>query len=160
MSRTSSLASRLKTNLIYHRLYNDPPSRSELAVSQITDEGLPPLKPPPLPPSPYKSSMPQADGPSTPLEQSSPANSPPGNLVWNAPANLPLPTSTTRKLRLVCISDTHNSSPLDGAFRIPNGDILIHAGDMTNQASFPELNRTIKWLCAEPHEFKIVIAGT
>lgn len=91
--------------------------------------------------------MPAApDGTSTPRPniswELSPTTAPPG-----------------RKIRIVCISDTHNSSPLDGAFRIPHGDILVHAGDLANQGSFPELNRVTKWLCAQPHELKIVIAG-
>lgn len=59
------------------------------------------------------------------------------------------------KLRIVCISDTHNQTP-----SIPAGDVLIHAGDLTNQGSYPELSRQIKWLQSLPgFQAKIVIAG-
>ena len=65
---------------------------------------------------------------------------------------------TMRKTRFVCISDTHNSSP-NGAFKLPKGDVLIHAGDMTNQGSFKELQKTVKWVEESDFEAKIVIAG-
>jgi predicted phosphodiesterase len=65
---------------------------------------------------------------------------------------------TMRKTRFVCISDTHNASP-NGAFKLPKGDVLIHAGDMTNQGSYSELQKTIKWIEEADFEAKIVIAG-
>jgi len=64
-----------------------------------------------------------------------------------------------RKTRFVCIADTHNASP-GGAFKLPRGDVLIHAGDMTNQGSFKELQKTIRWIEEADYEAKIVIAGT
>jgi len=63
-----------------------------------------------------------------------------------------------RKTRFVCISDTHNASP-DGAFKLPKGDVLIHAGDMTNQGSYSELQKTVHWLEKADFETKIVVAG-
>lgn len=63
-----------------------------------------------------------------------------------------------RKTRFVCISDTHNASP-NGAFKLPKGDVLIHAGDLTNQGSYSELQKTIKWMEEADFEAKIVIAG-
>ncbi|KAL2074183.1 hypothetical protein VTL71DRAFT_7961 [Oculimacula yallundae] len=65
---------------------------------------------------------------------------------------------TARRTRFVCISDTHNASP-GGAFKLPKGDVLIHAGDMTNQGSYPELKKTLNWLEEADFEKKIVIAG-
>ncbi|KAH7360288.1 Metallo-dependent phosphatase-like protein [Rhexocercosporidium sp. MPI-PUGE-AT-0058] len=65
---------------------------------------------------------------------------------------------TTRRTRFVCISDTHNACP-GGAFKLPRGDVLICAGDMTNQGSYSELKRTIDWLEEADFEKKIVIAG-
>ncbi|CCF46674.1 Ser/Thr protein phosphatase, partial [Colletotrichum higginsianum] len=38
-----------------------------------------------------------------------------------------------RRTRFVCVSDTHNT-----AVKLPKGDVLIHAGDLTNQGSYPE----------------------
>lgn len=57
-------------------------------------------------------------------------------------------------ISVVCVSDTHNSQPV-----LPDGDILIHAGDMTQSGSFKELQVTLDWLNAQPHPHKIVIAG-
>ncbi|KAF2476949.1 Metallo-dependent phosphatase [Lindgomyces ingoldianus] len=59
-----------------------------------------------------------------------------------------------RRTRIVCISDTHNQTP-----KLPKGDILIHAGDLTNQGSFTELKKTVDWLEKANFEAKIVIAG-
>lgn len=39
-----------------------------------------------------------------------------------------------RRTRFVCISDTHNCT-----VKLPPGDVLIHAGDLTNQGSFSEV---------------------
>lgn len=64
-----------------------------------------------------------------------------------------------KKLRVVCVSDTHNSSPKYGIFKVPPGDVLIHAGDMTNQGSYSELKRSAEWIGDCPHEVKLVIAG-
>lgn len=60
----------------------------------------------------------------------------------------------THPIRIVCISDTHNMQP-----RIPDGDILLHAGDLTNNGTFEELQAQLHWLQSLPHPRKIVIAG-
>lgn len=60
-----------------------------------------------------------------------------------------------RKTRIVCISDTHNNTP-----KLPPGDVLIHAGDLTNQGSYDELERSVAWLEKAPFEAKIVVAGS
>ncbi|KAF8341259.1 Metallo-dependent phosphatase-like protein, partial [Cantharellus anzutake] len=62
----------------------------------------------------------------------------------------------TRWTRFVCISDTH--SVID--FPVPDGDILIHAGDLTTVGRVPDLQKTIQWLSRLPHAAKIVIAGS
>lgn len=64
----------------------------------------------------------------------------------------------TRKTRFVCISDTHNAFP-GGAFKLPKGDVLIHAGDLTNQGTFKELQQTLNWIEDSEFDAKIVIAG-
>lgn len=61
----------------------------------------------------------------------------------------------TRKTRIVCISDTHNQTP-----KLPPGDVLIHAGDLTNQGSFAELKKSVEWLEKADFEAKIVVAGS
>jgi hypothetical protein len=39
-----------------------------------------------------------------------------------------------RRTRIVCISDTHNCQ-----VKLPKGDVLIHAGDLTNQGTHAEV---------------------
>lgn len=65
----------------------------------------------------------------------------------------------SRKTRIVCVADTHNASPADGAFKLPAGDVLIHAGDLTNQGTYAELKKALDWIEAADFEVKIVIAG-
>ena len=65
-----------------------------------------------------------------------------------------------RKTRFVCLSDTHNTSPETGAFKLPKGDVLIHAGDLTKQGTYAELRKTLDWIENTDFEEKIVIAGT
>ena len=60
----------------------------------------------------------------------------------------------TRKTRFVCISDTHNST-----FKLPAGDVLVHAGDLTKQGTFAELQKTVEWIEKSDFEVKIVVAG-
>jgi len=58
-------------------------------------------------------------------------------------------------MKIVCISDTH----LKHDFVIPDGDILVHAGDMTQTGSEFEVTRAAKWLGSQKHRTKIAIAG-
>ena len=61
-----------------------------------------------------------------------------------------------KKVRVVCISDTHNQTPA----RLPPGDVLIHAGDLTNSGTYKELSRAAEWLRnLKGYEYKIVIPG-
>lgn len=57
-------------------------------------------------------------------------------------------------MRLVCISDTHGQYPA-----IPDGDVLIHAGDLTMMGQQDAILQTMKWIGEQPHKYKIVIAG-
>ncbi|KAL5412700.1 hypothetical protein PMIN03_004169 [Paraphaeosphaeria minitans] len=63
-------------------------------------------------------------------------------------------TKTPAHITIVCLSDTHNTTP-----PVPAADILIHAGDITQNGTFAELQSTISWLAALPHPHKFVIAG-
>ncbi|KAK6605268.1 calcineurin-like phosphoesterase [Botrytis cinerea] len=67
-------------------------------------------------------------------------------------------TTQTRKTRFVCVSDTHNGVA-NGSFKLPPGDVLIHAGDLTNQGNYAELEKSIKWIEDADFEAKIIIAG-
>lgn len=57
-------------------------------------------------------------------------------------------------MKVVCVSDTHGKTP-----KIPDGDLLIFAGDMANSGSFDEVKRGADWLQSLPHKHKVVIAG-
>jgi predicted phosphohydrolase len=48
----------------------------------------------------------------------------------------------------------HNSTP-----PVPNGDVLIHAGDLTENSTLSELQAHIDWLSPLPHTHKVVITG-
>lgn len=57
-------------------------------------------------------------------------------------------------MRIVCISDTHNHE-----ISVPDGDLLIHAGDLTMGGTLPEVVAAIDWLDSLPHKWKVFIAG-
>ena len=59
-------------------------------------------------------------------------------------------------LRLVCISDTHGGHR---RLEVPDGDILIHAGDITHAGSLETVGDFDDWLADLPHPTKVVIAG-
>lgn len=64
------------------------------------------------------------------------------------------PLNRFQAISIVCISDTHNVQ-----VPLPDGDILIHAGDLTQSGSFVELQKAIDWLDSQSHHTKITIAG-
>lgn len=66
-----------------------------------------------------------------------------------------------RPIRVVCISDTHGKHE---SLEIPDGDILIHAGDISHRTGDPfgerrDLEEFNTWLGTLPHPHKIVIGG-
>lgn len=61
-------------------------------------------------------------------------------------------------LKIVSISDTHGMhQKLDG--QIPFGDVLVHAGDLTRHGKLHELESFCAWFAAQPHTYKVFIAG-
>ncbi len=58
--------------------------------------------------------------------------------------------------KIVCLSDTHNCNE---QIIVPEGDILIHAGDATGRGSIPEIIAFNRWFSNLPHRYKIFIAG-
>lgn len=70
---------------------------------------------------------------------------------WRPAASI---KSLTEAVSVVYISDTHNSQP-----NLPDGDILIHAGDLTQSGTLKELQAALAWLQSQPHPVKIVVAG-
>ncbi|HYC56287.1 MAG TPA: metallophosphatase domain-containing protein [Candidatus Binatia bacterium] len=60
------------------------------------------------------------------------------------------------RLRLVLLSDTHTMHEL---LEIPDGDVLVHAGDFCMRGSLDELEESAAFFSALPHRHKVVVAG-
>lgn len=61
-------------------------------------------------------------------------------------------------MRIVCISDTHLMHT-KYRFDVPDGDVLIHAGDATFQGRSEEIRAFSTWFGRLPHKRKIFVAG-
>lgn len=59
-------------------------------------------------------------------------------------------------LTIVVISDTHGDHR---AVNVPNGDVLIHAGDFTCYGKIEDAHDFNEWLGTLPHRHKIVVNG-
>ena len=59
-------------------------------------------------------------------------------------------------MRLVIASDTHG---LHDAVTVPDGDVFIHAGDLTSVGDLDEISNVVKWIRGLPHRHRVVIAG-
>ncbi|KAH8029697.1 hypothetical protein HPB51_002719 [Rhipicephalus microplus] len=73
----------------------------------------------------------------------------------------PLPLDTPVKddaVRFVCISDTHSAIERM-RYPIPDGDVLLHAGDFTKRGLAEEVDAFSRFLATLPHRHKFVIAG-
>jgi len=58
--------------------------------------------------------------------------------------------------KIVCLSDTHNYNE---QIAVPDGGILIHAGDATIQGTIDEIVLFNEWFTNLPHPHKIFVAG-
>lgn len=61
-----------------------------------------------------------------------------------------------RELTLVLMSDTHM---YHDAHPVPDGDILLHAGDLTHRGRPGNIRRCDDWLGTLPHRHRVIIAG-
>lgn len=61
-------------------------------------------------------------------------------------------------MKIVCISDTHNLHNHQSIV-IPDGDVLIHAGDFTRIGTPKEVQSFLLWFSSLPHKHKLVICG-
>ena len=59
-------------------------------------------------------------------------------------------------LKFVAISDTHGQH---AKVILPEGDVLIHAGDITKRGELNEVNDFLTWFAVQKFEYKIFIAG-
>jgi predicted phosphodiesterase len=63
------------------------------------------------------------------------------------------------KIKVVVMSDTHDSHHKINIKELPPADIFIHAGDFTKVSTEGELSRFRQFLTLLPYKHKIVIAG-
>ncbi|PWN54014.1 Metallo-dependent phosphatase [Violaceomyces palustris] len=68
-------------------------------------------------------------------------------------SNPPKITSETH-VRFVIVSDTHSTQP-----HVPDGDVLLHCGDLTDLGTDDAIQKQIEWIKSLPHPIKIIIAG-
>ncbi|GJE96952.1 metallophosphatase domain-containing protein [Phanerochaete sordida] len=68
----------------------------------------------------------------------------------DAPPEHPGPEWT----RFVCISDTHSRK-----FKVPDGDVLLHSGDISSWGYLVQVEAGMKWIESLPHRIKVVVAG-
>ena len=59
-------------------------------------------------------------------------------------------------MKIVCLSDTHNCN---GQITVPDGDLLIHAGDATIRGTQTEVEEFLEWFSSLPHKHKVFVAG-
>lgn len=59
-------------------------------------------------------------------------------------------------MQIIVLSDTHN---LHRQLQVPPGDLLLHAGDVSNTGTQEEIVDFLDWFAAQPHPHKVFIAG-
>ena len=59
-------------------------------------------------------------------------------------------------MKFVTIADTHNKHK---SLKLPPGDVLIHAGDVSMSGKEKEIIEFLDWFTIQDFEFKILIAG-
>ena len=59
-------------------------------------------------------------------------------------------------MRVVAISDTHNQHH---GLRLPKGDLLLHAGDVSGRGTEAEVQNFLDWFTVQDFEYKVFIAG-
>jgi Icc-related predicted phosphoesterase len=59
-------------------------------------------------------------------------------------------------MKIVAISDTHG---LHTQLKLPDGDILVHTGDVSSQGKEFEIILFLNWFAEQPHKHKVFIAG-
>jgi Icc-related predicted phosphoesterase len=59
-------------------------------------------------------------------------------------------------MRIVALSDTHGYHK---KLTVPDGDMLICAGDFSMRAKLHHVTDFARWFKSQPHQFKIIVAG-
>lgn len=60
--------------------------------------------------------------------------------------------------KILILSDTHGLQA-GLPYPLPEADIIVHAGDMTNRGTMVECMRALGWFNALPYKYRICIAG-
>ena len=60
-------------------------------------------------------------------------------------------------MRFVVLSDTHNQQV--NIENVPDGDVLLHCGDLTKVGTTKQLKQVNNWFGMLPHKTKIAIPG-
>jgi predicted phosphohydrolase len=80
----------------------------------------------------------------------------PASAEARAQAPEPQAVKPSHSLRLVCLSDLHSLNPV---FPIPEGDVLVIAGDVCGYGTLAEIKAFDAFLGRLPHPHKLLIAG-
>jgi Icc-related predicted phosphoesterase len=59
-------------------------------------------------------------------------------------------------MKIVAISDIHTKQK---QLKLPEGDVLVCAGDLSFRGTIQEISEFSEWLKQRPHKYKVVIAG-
>jgi len=59
-------------------------------------------------------------------------------------------------VKIICISDTHGDHD---QVQVPDGDVLVHAGDVTAHGTKQDFEKFIDWFSGHSHQHKLFIAG-
>jgi calcineurin-like phosphoesterase family protein len=74
----------------------------------------------------------------------------------SAPLEAIMAAETGKLIRVVCLSDTHDRQ---ADIKVPDGDILIHCGDLTMAGDQACAREGIAWLASLPHRRKLFVPG-
>ena len=66
-----------------------------------------------------------------------------------------MPPKNRQPIKVVCISDTHDAITTN----VPDGDLLIFAGDSSNDGSAASIQAQLDWLDSLPHQHKVFVCG-
>lgn len=58
--------------------------------------------------------------------------------------------------KIVLISDSHGKH---NQLQLPDGDLLLHAGDITGRGLAWQVREFMEWFGAQPHRHKVMVAG-
>ncbi len=59
-------------------------------------------------------------------------------------------------MKIVAISDTHS---FHERYKVPDGDVFIHAGDFCNWGKIEEVIKFAMWVQSLPHRHKLILPG-